>query len=97
MDQDLSDADYACENAVFDDVRDGVAGADGDVAVDDDVEVDVVAEADLANKALFETHDAGYARSHRTHFFFYPWCGCRIEQFAKRDADLPQCVEDNDC
>ena len=59
VDEDFGDAVNGVEDAIFDAVRDGVAGADGDVSIDDDVEVDVVAEADLAYEALLEANDAG--------------------------------------
>jgi len=77
VDEDFGDAMDTGEDAIFDDVGDGVAVADSDVAADNDVEVDVVAEADFANEAFFESNDSGDEDGHLSDVLlnFWGWRG----------------------
>jgi len=84
------------EDAVFDDVGDGVAGADGDVAVDDDVEVDVVAEADLAHEALFKADDAGDQPGDCADVALDFGGRGGVEDFGQRRLELTPGVEEDD-
>ena len=96
VDEDFRNPLHVGEDAVFDDVRDGVAVADGDVSADDDMEVNVVAKADFADKAFFESDDAGDEDGYLADMLLDLRRRCGVEDFGEGRLELTPGAEKDD-